>query len=103
MIDARPSDAIALALRWDCPIFISKSVLDRTKSTSTTADANVNADELRKWLENLNEDDTMQYQNAKTKIVGIENLNEGFRTSNNLRAFCLFAIPLSDVICAIFL
>ncbi len=61
-IDARPSDAIALALRWDCPIFISKSVLGRTKSTSSTAEANVNADELRKWLENLNEDDTGQYK-----------------------------------------
>ena len=61
-VDARPSDAIALALRWDCPIFVSKSVLGRTKGTSSSADGNVNAEELRKWLENLNEDDTGQYK-----------------------------------------
>ena len=61
-IDARPSDAIALALRWDCPIYVSKSVLGRGKGKSGAAEANVNADELRKWLENLNEDDTGQYK-----------------------------------------
>ena len=61
-IDARPSDAIALALRWDCPIFVSKAVLGRTKGASSAADGNVNAEELRKWLENLNEDDTGQYK-----------------------------------------
>ena len=61
-IDARPSDAIALALRWDCPIYISKSVLGRSRGNSGQAEANVNADELRKWLENLNEDDTGQYK-----------------------------------------
>ena len=61
-VDARPSDAIALALRWDCPIFVSKAVLGRTKGNSGAAEANVNADELRKWLENLNEDDTGQYK-----------------------------------------
>ena len=61
-VDARPSDAIALALRWDCPIYVSKAVLGRTKGTSSAADGNVNAEELRKWLENLNEDDTGQYK-----------------------------------------
>ncbi len=61
-IDARPSDAIALALRWDCPIFVSKAVLGRTRTNTGANEANVNADELRKWLENLNEDDTGQYK-----------------------------------------
>ncbi|HEX6548870.1 MAG TPA: bifunctional nuclease family protein [Candidatus Dormibacteraeota bacterium] len=28
-IDSRPSDAIALAVRFDCPIFVSREVLDR--------------------------------------------------------------------------
>jgi bifunctional DNase/RNase len=60
-LDARPSDAIALALRWDCPIFVSTSVLGRTRQASEPG-ANVNADELRRWLENLNEDDTGQYK-----------------------------------------
>jgi bifunctional DNase/RNase len=62
MIDARPSDAIALALRWDCPIYVAKKVLGRSKQTSGPADVNVNEDQLRRWLENLNEDDTGQYK-----------------------------------------
>ena len=61
-IDARPSDAIALALRADCPIFVSKRVLGRTRQNAVEAGSNVNADELKKWLENLNEDDTGQYK-----------------------------------------
>lgn len=61
-IDARPSDAIALALRADCPIFVSDKVIGRTRQNAAEAGANVNADELRRWLENLNEDDTGQYK-----------------------------------------
>lgn len=61
-IDARPSDAIALALRADCPIFVSNKVLGRTRKNAVEAGANVDADELRRWLENLNEDDTGQYK-----------------------------------------
>ncbi len=61
-VDARPSDAIALALRADCPIYVSKRVLGRTRQNSVEAGANVNAEELRRWLENLNEDDTGQYK-----------------------------------------
>ena len=60
-IDARPSDAIALALRWDCPIYVSRSVLGKARPTTSEA-GNVNADELRKWLESLNEDDTGGYK-----------------------------------------
>lgn len=33
-LDARPSDAIALALRLDCPIFVDKKVLDVSASTA---------------------------------------------------------------------
>ena len=61
-MDARPSDAIALALRWDCPIFVSQKVLGRAKGNTGAAEANVDADELKRWLENLNEDDTGQYK-----------------------------------------
>ena len=61
-LDARPSDAIALALRADCPIFVSQKVLGRAKGSGTETVANVNAEELRIWLENLNEDDTGQYK-----------------------------------------
>ena len=61
-IDARPSDAIALALRWDCPIYVATAVLGRTKQNALEPAANVDSDELKKWLENLNEDDTGQYK-----------------------------------------
>jgi bifunctional DNase/RNase len=65
MIDARPSDAIALALRWDCPIYVAKSVLGRTRQTSSGGGLNadeMSADELKKWLEHLNEDETGGYK-----------------------------------------
>ena len=61
-LDARPSDAIALALRWDCPIYVATKVLGRSRQTEQAAGVNVNGEELRKWLENLNEDDTGQYK-----------------------------------------
>jgi uncharacterized protein len=61
-LDARPSDAIALALRWDCPIYVATKVLGRSRQAEQAIGSNVNAEELRKWLENLNEDDTGQYK-----------------------------------------
>src|SRR6476660_1205757 len=36
MLDARPSDAIALALRLDCPIFVEQKVIDLSASSPTT-------------------------------------------------------------------
>ena len=35
MLDSRPSDAIALALRADCPIFVAQKVLDVSSASST--------------------------------------------------------------------
>ena len=61
-LDARPSDAIALAMRSDCPIFVATQIFGRSKQGNTAGGVNVNAEELRKWLENLNEDDTGQYK-----------------------------------------
>ena len=60
-LDARPSDAIALALRWDCPIFASRAVLDRAKQPESGS-ATVNAEEMRRWLENLNDDEMGRYK-----------------------------------------
>lgn len=60
-IDARPSDAIALALRSDCPIFVARDVLNRSRQVADGA-GNINADELRKWLENLNDDEMGRYK-----------------------------------------
>lgn len=60
-VDSRPSDALALALRHDCPIFVDDQVLQTSKSSSTVSEK-VNNEELRKWLENLNEDDLGRYK-----------------------------------------
>jgi bifunctional DNase/RNase len=60
-IDSRPSDALALALRMDCPIFVEDEVLKSSKQANAASDR-VNSDELRKWLENLGEDDLGRYK-----------------------------------------
>jgi len=60
-LDARPSDAIALALRWDCPIFASRAVLESSKQVSE-GPQNIGGDEMRRWLEGLNDDDMGRYK-----------------------------------------
>lgn len=60
-IDARPSDALAIALRLDCPIYVEESVLHTSKASSVVAEAG-NNEELRKWLENLNDEDLGRYK-----------------------------------------
>ena len=55
-IDSRPSDALAVALRVDCPIFVDEEVLKTSKAASTSADR-ISPDDLRKWLEGLNDED----------------------------------------------
>ncbi|MBZ5515743.1 MAG: bifunctional nuclease family protein [Acidobacteriia bacterium] len=60
-IDSRPSDALALALRVDCPIFVEDEVLKNSKVTGAASDK-VTSEELRKWLENLNDEDIGRYK-----------------------------------------
>lgn len=60
-IDSRPSDALALALRVDCPIFVDDLVLKNSKLAANMSDR-VTTDELRKWLEGLNDDDLGKYK-----------------------------------------
>jgi len=60
-LDARPSDAIALALRSDCPIFVSKQVFDHARKASASA-ANLSPEDLRRYLESLNDDDMGRYK-----------------------------------------
>jgi hypothetical protein len=60
-IDARPSDAIALALRWDCPIYASRVVLDNAKQVAE-GPQNASGEEVRRWLENLGDDDMGRYK-----------------------------------------
>lgn len=60
-VDSRPSDALALALRLDCPIYVEEQVLKNSKVTSTATDKVTN-DELRRWLEGLNDEDLGRYK-----------------------------------------
>ena len=45
-IDSRPSDAVALALRVNAPIFVEDSIIEKR-----------NTDELEEWLKNLKPED----------------------------------------------
>lgn len=60
-VDSRPSDALALALRVDCPIFVDEAVLKNSKQAASMSDR-VTAEELRKYLEGLNDDDLGKYK-----------------------------------------
>jgi bifunctional DNase/RNase len=60
-IDSRPSDALALALRLDCPIFVEDEVLKSSKLANTVSEK-INNEDLRKWLENLGDEDLGRYK-----------------------------------------
>jgi bifunctional DNase/RNase len=60
-VDSRPSDALALALRTDCPIFVEDAVLKSSKQATTMSDR-VSNDEWRRWLENLGDEDLGRYK-----------------------------------------
>lgn len=60
-VDSRPSDALAVALRMDCPIFVADEVLKASKSATAATDR-VSQEELRKWLEGLNDEDLGKYK-----------------------------------------
>ncbi|HEX8986129.1 MAG TPA: bifunctional nuclease family protein [Bryobacteraceae bacterium] len=60
-VDSRPSDALALALRLDCPIYVEEAVLKTSKMAANVSDK-VNNEELRRWLEGLNDEDLGRYK-----------------------------------------
>jgi bifunctional DNase/RNase len=61
-VDARPSDAIALALRADCPIYVSDQVLQTAKLNTSGPPEGPTAEQLRAWLEGLNDEDLGRYK-----------------------------------------
>lgn len=56
LIDARPSDAIALSLRTKAPVFVDPKVLEQAKSVDVSTDQ-ADAERLQRWLESLDPDD----------------------------------------------
>jgi bifunctional DNase/RNase len=59
-VDSRPSDALALALRVDCPIFVEEEVLKTSNKAANASETT--SEELRKWLEGLNDEDLGHYK-----------------------------------------
>jgi len=60
-IDARPSDAIALALRVNAPIFVTEKVVSKAKSMDI-AEEKEETDRWKEWLENLKPEDFGKYK-----------------------------------------
>jgi uncharacterized protein len=59
-IDARPSDAIALALRVEAPIFVRSSVLDKAQAADR-ATKTTDEEQLKKWLEEISPEELGKY------------------------------------------
>jgi bifunctional DNase/RNase len=60
-VDARPSDAIALALRARAPIFVEDRVIDNAKTNDFAPDK-ADVERLQKWLESLDPDEMGKYK-----------------------------------------
>ncbi len=60
-VDARPSDAIALALRVNAPIFVTEKVVSQAKSVEISEEKE-ETDKWREWLENLKPEDFGKYR-----------------------------------------
>ena len=62
VVDARPSDAIALALRTRSKIFVDESVIQSHKMGEMSRDEKMDIGRLQKWLEGLSDDDLGKYK-----------------------------------------
>jgi bifunctional DNase/RNase len=60
-IDARPSDAMALALRAAAPIFVERQVLDKSEGSADGGESD-HAERLRRWLETVDPDELGKYE-----------------------------------------
>ncbi|MFH1134858.1 MAG: bifunctional nuclease family protein [Pseudomonadota bacterium] len=64
-MDARPSDAIALALRAEAPIFVHEQVFEKSARVETTGQEAVKDKDAKKWtdiLEGLSPEDFGKYK-----------------------------------------
>lgn len=60
-VDARPSDAIALALRTQAPIFVEEHVIDGAKTVDFGAEK-PDSERLQRWLESLDTEELGKYK-----------------------------------------
>jgi uncharacterized protein len=61
VVDARPSDAIALALRTRAPILVEETVIENAKTVDFTTER-ADSDRLQKWLESLDPEELGKYK-----------------------------------------
>lgn len=61
VVDSRPSDAIALALRTSSPVFVEEEVLEKSQSQDDTAEAQSH-ERLRKWFEEADPESLGKYK-----------------------------------------
>jgi bifunctional DNase/RNase len=61
LVDSRPSDAIALALRTNAPVFVEEEVLEKSRRSDESPDGR-NSARLRKWLEEVDPDSLGKYK-----------------------------------------
>src|SRR4030067_3827846 len=63
IVDSRPSDAIALAVRVKAPIFVAESVIEATKQMGILASNLLEGrDELKTIIENMNPEEVGKYK-----------------------------------------
>jgi bifunctional DNase/RNase len=60
-VDARPSDAIALALRTQSPIFVEETVIQNARSVESGKES-MDLGRLQKWLEGLSDEELGKYK-----------------------------------------
>ena len=60
-VDSRPSDAIALAVRTDAPIFVTEEVIQNSRNITLDKEK-LDPEEVREWLSNLKPEDLGKYK-----------------------------------------
>ena len=61
IVDSRPSDALAIAVRVKAPIFVNQNVIEKSQNYSIDKDK-WSEEDLKKWLESLSPDDMGKYK-----------------------------------------
>ncbi len=61
VVDSRPSDAIALALRSSAPVFVEESVLEQSRAQDDSSEAQSH-ERLRKWFEEADPESLGKYK-----------------------------------------
>ena len=60
-IDCRPSDAIAIALRTDAPIYVTEEVINNSRNVTLEKEG-LDSEDITKWLENISPEDLGEYK-----------------------------------------